>query len=270
MSGSSPRTLLWLSLVFLAGAAGAGVPRAAEGAVVSLPPAIAETLRAQNSGGRDGCAVSNIFVHGFHFLDTRFDRTLWFLGAPDYLCETNSFLPVIATRDGEWTTGWASEEDGLGNRMLAGVPTLFQHSAEFGHFVIAEWQIAGPMNYLYHSANGKTWISVPLPEVEAMQPAVDSGPDASIRRLCVVETGAVVVVYEELPGVRAGAWSSPVGESFPETVAWTRLAKLPDDAQCDGVWPRDFMPRSLREKTSDGAIFDVFLDWRVRIPGPTK
>jgi len=256
--------------MLFAGAAGADAFSVERESAVSLPAEVAEALRARNPGGRGGCPESNIFIHGFRYLDTEFDRLLWFLGAPDYLCSTNSFVPAIVTRKGEWTIGRTAREDPFGSRMLAGVPVLFQRSAGLGYFLTSEWRAGGQINYLYHSQSGETWVSVPLPKGEVNQTRGDSSLVASIRRLCVAETGAIVVVYEVSPGELTGIWSSPVDESFPETVAWTRVAKLPDDARCDGVRPRDFMPRSLRDKTSDGAIFDVGLDWRVRIPGPTK
>ena len=265
------QTLVWLSLAFIAGAAGADVPRIKQEQVVSLPSGIAQTLRARNPGGRAGCPVSNIFIHGFHYLDTRFDRVLWFLGAPDYLCETNAFVPAIVTREGEWTVGRASGEDWSGHRMLAGAPLLFRHSAELGFFLIAEWQAGAGPNYLYYAPNGETWVSVPLPAAAPKNPNVtDCCAVASIRRLCVVESGAVVVAYEDSSYFHAGTWSSPVDEAFPETVAWTRTETLPDAARCDEVSSGDFVPRNLREKTSNGAIFDMVTDWSVHIPGPTK
>ena len=114
--------------------------------VVSLPSGIAQTLGERNRGGREGCPESNIFVHGFRYLDDRLDRAIWFLGAPDYLCSTSSFMPVIATSDGKWTAGQGAEEDWQGGRMLLGVPTLFKQSDRLGYFLISEWQVEGPMN----------------------------------------------------------------------------------------------------------------------------
>lgn len=238
--------------------------------VASLPSDIALMLRERNHGSRGGCSESYIFIHGFHYLGSRTDKAMWFLGAPDYLCETNSFISVIATPYGEWTIGHASDEDWLGGRMLAGVPVLFQQSSQLGYFVISEWQVEGPMNFMYHSTHGNTWVSVDLPAAECKNQDCDCSNVAAIRELCIDDSGSVLVSYLESEQFRGSVWSSKVDESFPEGVDWARVSVMPDSAQCDGVWPGNFIPGSLREKTSEGALFELSLDWAVHIPGPTR
>ena len=227
-------------------------------------------LRERNHRGWGDCPEPNIFVHGFHFLDARPDRTMWFLGAPDYLCKTNSFISVIATPGGEWTLGQASEEDWQGGRMLAGVPVLFQHSSKFGYFLTSEWQVEAPRNFMYHSTDGQTWTSVSLRAAERKNPDGNCCHAATIRSLCLADSGRVFVSYEESRQFHASVWSSKVDESFPENVDWVRVSRMPDDALCDGVWPSEFIPRSLREKTREGVLFELSTDWAVHIPGPTK
>lgn len=183
------------------------------------------------------------------------------------LCETNSFVSAIVNSSGEWTIGQTSKEDGEGSRMLAGLPSLFQHSRMFGFFVISEWHFA---NHMYHSPDGVTWSSIKLP---AANPKVaDSGccSAASLRALCLVESGTVLVSYSESEEFYGGVWSSSIDKTFPANVTWTQLPELPESAQCSDKGSSSFIPASLREKTDDGAIFDVSTDWAVRIPGPTK
>lgn len=268
-TASTVASLIWLVLPLLGKVAHADPPEH-ENRVVSLPAHIAETLRQRNRGGRGGCPTSSIFVHGFRYLGIHLDRTMWFLGAPDYLCGTNSFVPVIVSSSGEWTPGWASEKGWQGSRMLSGVPVLFQHSTELGYFLTSEWQVEAPINFLYHSADGETWKSVDLPSAARKISDDYCCYAASIQRLCIAEPGSVLIVYAESEQFHASTWSATVDDSFPANVTWTRLSELPDCARCDGVERRDFMPRSLREKTGDGAVFDVSLEWAVRIPGPTK
>jgi hypothetical protein len=195
---------------------------------------------------------------------------MWFLGAPDYLCKTNSFITVIATRDGEWTLGQTSEEDWEGSRMLAGFPVLFLHSSQLGYLLTSEWQAEAPGNFMYHSTDGATWTSVSLPVAERKNPDGDCCHAATIDRICVDDSESAFVSYRESDQFHGGIWSSNVDESFPDIVDWTRVSKLPDYARCDAGVRSNFIPRSLREKTSEGAVFDVSTDWAVRIPGATK
>ncbi len=154
--------------------------------------------------------------------------------------------------------------------MLAGVPVLFLHSSRLGYFLTSEWQVEGPINFLYHSAAGEIWTSVDLPEAERKDPDGNCCYVASIRRLCVDEAGSVFVAYQESDQFYGGAWSAKVDESFPENVNWAQVPVVPDNANCDVVAPSDFVPRSLLKKSRDGALFEVSAEWAVRIPGPIK
>ena len=262
--------LVWAVLAFAGDLAHADASHRNTQTVDSLPSDIAELLRGRNPGGRGGCPESNIFVHGFRYLGMQSERTIWFLGAPDYLCATNSFVSVITSPGGTWTLGQGSREDWRGSRFLAGVPILFQYSSQLGYFLVSEWQVEGPKSFMYYSAEGETWSSVELPSAARRTPNRDCCYAASIHRLCVAEPATVLITYAESADFHASTWVSPMDDSFPASVAWTQVLDLPDDLRCDDVSPRSFIPRSLREKTSDGVIFDLSIDWAVRIPGPTK
>ncbi len=272
------RPIPLFTIVFLLGQVLLIVPNDAHAAshdsrqkvVVSLPSSIAQALRERNRGGRGGCPESNIFVHGFRYLGDRLDRAIWFLGAPDYLCSTNSFMPVIATSDGKWMAGQAAEEDSQGGRMLPGVPTLFQQSDRLGYFLISEWQVEAPMNYMYFSAEGTTWRSLSLPPAARKDSDTGCCDAAEIRALCVAESGEPIVAYQESDQFYGSVWSANVSDAFPDTMAWIQVPNLPEDAQCDDANEGDITPGTLRKKTNDGALFELSPDWAVRIPGPTK
>lgn len=238
--------------------------------IYELPQDIAQSLREHNSPDqRGGCPESNIFVHGYRFLDA-LDGHMWFLGAPDYLCETNSFVSVIVDASGNWTAGEKSTEDWRGSRNLEGIPVLFQHVRKFGFFLTAEWQVEGPGNLMYFSSDGKVWtpLKLPTPTRKILENSCCDAP--TIGSLCIAKAGHVYVTYEESLEFDAGVWRAPINDAFPQTVVWSQASGLPDEAECDKGWPRDFMSSSLREKTSIGALFDVGMDWAVLIPGPTK
>lgn len=243
--------------------------------IFTLPEDIAQDLRDLNSPGQRGsCDESNIFVHKFHYFNSpvqrgRF-RVMWFLGAPDYLCETKSFVSVIVDHSGDWTVGMARDEDWRRSRNLAGVPALFQHVDDLGFFLTTEWQVEGPANFMYFSVDGETWISLDLP-TPARKPSKEICCHApTISSMCIADSGSAYIRYDESAIFEGRVWRTPIDDAFPDSINWSHAENLPEDAYCDGYWPEDFIPHSLRTKTKDGALFDVFHDSSVLIPGPTK
>lgn len=242
-----------------------------ESRVISLPSDIAQELRDHNSPGERGfCHESNIFVHGFHYFDGPDYRLIWFLGAPDYLCKTNSFISVIVDSSGNWTVGKTLDKGWLGSDMLSGVPVLFQHVDNLGFFLTSEWQVEAAGNYMYYSADGETWTSVELPAPTRKSPDYDCCDAPTIGSLCIADSGKAYISYEDSRLFDGSTWASSIDKTFPQTVNWSRAPRAPEDAHCDRLWPQDFIPHSLREKTNEGALFDVLYDWAVLIPGPTK
>lgn len=265
--------IVWACLTFcIVGAlAQSGERSFEENKVSTLPSDIAKKLRDRNTPGeRYSCNESNIFVHGFEYLDLSLHRLIWFLGAPDYLCETNSFIPVILDGNGTWTAGQNSEEDWRGLKMLAGVPVLFQHVDDLGFFLTSEWQVEGPRNLMYYSADGVIWTSLDLPAPTDKRTDYGCCNAASIRNLCIADSGIAYISYEEDSEFHASIWGAPIDGAFPRNINWSRVPKMPDDAHCDGLWPHDFIPHSLRAKTKAGSLFDVAYDRKILIPGPTK
>ncbi len=237
----------------------------------TLPADIAEALRARNHDGRGGCPESKIFVHGFHHLDVPSDRVMWFLGAPDYLCQTNSFLSVILDSEGSWVVGQTTEDDWSGSRMLPGVPTFFRYSNDLGYFVTTEWQVEGPGNFLYYSSDGVAWTSVDLPDAATKLSEHDCCFAPLVRRLCLADSGELYISYEETGQFHASEWVASVADAaFPGYVHWEQVERLPDFLRCDSSQPGSFIPRSLRQKTEDGVVFDVGYNRSVLIPGPTE
>lgn len=238
--------------------------------IYRLPQDIAQRLREHNSPNqRGGCSESNIFIHGYRVLDSLHSH-MWFLGAPDYLCETNSFVSVIVDSSGNWTVGENSDEDWRGSRNLEGIPVLFKHVSQFGFFLTSEWQIEGPGNLMYFSSSGKVWTPLQLPTATHKSSEIPCCDAPTIGSLCIAGSGNLYITYEESQEFDASLWRAPIDDAFPQAVVWSQVSELPNDAECDRVWPQNFMPSSLREKSNEGALFDVGIDWAVLIPGSTK
>ncbi len=124
------------------------------------------------------------------------------------------------------------------------------HGTQDGYFLTSEWQAEAPVNFMYHSTDGEAWTSVELPAAERKNRNGDCCYAATIDRLCVDDSENVFVSYAESDQFHGSTWSSIVDELSPEKVNWAQLLVLPDDVRCDVVLPNDFIPRSLREKTS--------------------
>ena len=258
------------SLVFLI-SGNPGAERPEHDGVYSLPSEVAEKLRALNPvGERGSCHESSIFIHGYKFLDLSFDKVIWFLGAPDYLCDTNSFIPAFIDARGNWTIGTNAKEAWNGSDLLDGVPRHFKHHADVGMFLTAEWQIEGPVNLLFYSRTGETWTSLPLPPDTPKSAKSDCCDAPVVASLCLADTGHVYVEFEESEVFAASTWAASAGEALADDFSWRLESRIPAEADCAESLSTGFMPRTLRQKTRDGAIFDVFVDFAVRIPGPTK
>lgn len=248
---------------------GTGIPRS----VYSLPSHIAEELRNLNAKGQRGsCNESRIFIHGFHSLDALDsngrNKIIGFLGAPDYLCQTKSFVTVIVDSSGSWTVGKSSVENWDGSRLLAGVPKLFQQLGGIGYFLISQWQVEGPLNLAYFSTDGETWTPVKLPTAEPSSAETDCCDAPSITRLCVRYPDLVSISYAATPGFNAGVWRAPIDGLFPHDPDWSRVPDVDENAQCDRSWPEDSL--RLSEKSDEAAILEIIPDWAILIPGPIE
>ena len=239
--------------------------------VHTLPSEVADKLRSLNSVGQRGsCHESNIFIHGYEYLDLSFDKIIWFLGAPDYLCDTNSFVPAIVSANGDWTIGTSKKNSWNGSDLLDGVPRHFAHDFTFGMFLTTEWQIEGPGTLMYHSRDGVAWTSLTLPPETRKTEDRDCCHAASISVMCVASAGDVYVAYEETEVFEARLWVASAAHASENNFNWRPAGEIPVEANCNELDPASFIPRVLREKTQDGAVFDTAYDWAVRIPGPTK
>ena len=237
----------------------------------SLPSSVAGKLRSLNTAGqRESCHESNIFIHGYEFLGRGFNEVIWFLGAPDYLCDTNSFVAAIVDKEGNWTIGKNSEKDWNGSYLLDGAPRHFAHNPDSGMFLVTEWQIEGPGNRLYYSREGEVWVSLRLPPEIRKSDNRDCCHAAPIGSLCVADSGSFFVAYDETEVFEARQWVADTGEEISGAPEWRLVEAIPEAAICSDSHSTSFIPRSLRAKTKDGAIFDVYHGWSVRIPGPTK
>jgi hypothetical protein len=79
--------------------------------------------------------------------------------------------------------------------MLAGVPVLFQYVDDLGFFLTSEWQVEGPANHTYYSAEGETWTSLELPTATLKSLDYDCCHAPTIDTLCIAESGVAYISY---------------------------------------------------------------------------
>ncbi|MEL6449390.1 MAG: hypothetical protein AAFQ62_15760 [Pseudomonadota bacterium] len=237
--------------------------------IVTLPADVAKMLRDQNRGDRDGCGESRIFIHDFYHLGTAADEAILFLGAPDYLCGTNSFLSAIVSERGQWRIGTVGD-DGLNAPFLPGEPVLFRYSETAGYVVVSEWSSEAPINFLHHSRDGVVWSSVELPPYDSKLIEFDCCFAPQVVRLCVNGSGQVYMTYAESENFHGGTWGSSVEALSSVDDNWYRVPALPSDASCDLAGPGEWVSPTMRERREKGAVVELRPGWSVRIPGLTS
>ena len=260
----------YLASGFAAYSDSSAVSQSGSNRIFSLPQEIAGFLRKKNRGGRGGCPESNIFIHGINHLDFEFERSLVFLGAPDYLCESNSFISVIVDSTGNWSTANDLTSSPSDVELLAGAPDLFKYSKGFGYLLTTIWQVEGPRHSLYYSPDGLNWTSIDLPKFSPKKSETDCCSAAELEKICVVDSKALLVATSDTADFPRETWSTPFDKSHPAKTNWTQVEAGPTLPSCAQRDQSDFIPRLLREKTNDYVIFDISDKWAVRIPGPTK
>lgn len=83
------------------------------------------------------------------------DKVLLLLGAPDYLCGSNSFLPVTLDTKGRWRSG----------EFMQGRPEPIFKESETSAFMVTQWAIEGTYTTLFHSSDGIRWQQIALPKL---------------------------------------------------------------------------------------------------------
>jgi len=79
---------------------------------------------------------------------------LVFIEIPDYLCSSNSFMPVLVDNEGNWQYG----------QIMEGVPSLFSVSPDGTYWLTTQWSIEGSYPLFFKSFNGIHWFYMGLPD----------------------------------------------------------------------------------------------------------
>jgi hypothetical protein len=116
-----------------------------------MPGSILQGIERAVRDGNFSCERKTLFSGNFFELDDK--RLLLLLGIPDYLCASNSFVPVVVDDRGEWRAG----------PILAGEPSFLVRGPGKALWLAAQWQVEGTFPALYRSQNGVDWQEIKLP-----------------------------------------------------------------------------------------------------------
>lgn len=104
------------------------------------------------------------------------------IGIPDYLCGSNSVVPVSFNQDGSWNVG----------ERLEGEASLFQAITSNSLWLSSHWIIEGVAPFLYHSEDGFNWRMVELPS-----PNNVSWPIYFLEQYCITDKAIAIVLAED-------------------------------------------------------------------------
>ena len=124
--------------------------------VYRLPNTILKKITDKMKGGDWGCGENGdkIEIFSNHFFNLDNNKLLLLLGISEYLCGSNTFIPVTVDYHGKWEYG----------RFIEGEPTLLVKGSDNALWLNSQWQIEGTYPSLYRSTDGIEWQEVTLPE----------------------------------------------------------------------------------------------------------
>jgi len=140
------------------------------------------------------------------------DDLLVLLSLPDYLCNSNSFVPIRFNQDGRWLVG----------DRLEGEPSLFQIDNAKELWLSSHWVIEGSIPMLYQSRDGIHWKLIALPS-----PSGEGWTTFFLEKYCLAENSVAVFLSGE--GNDKQYWQKKITED-----GWQRIAleTLNQNFQC--------------------------------------
>ncbi len=152
MEKNGYRLLLILSCVFLTLGQCCFSNQKVETRVYNMPDSIVQAIGRAVQDGNFSCAKKTLFSRDYFQLDD--ERLLILVGIPDYLCASNSFMPVVADGQGKWLAG----------PPMPGAPSWIVPGPDDALWLAAQWQVEGTFPALYRSLNGVDWQEIKLPD----------------------------------------------------------------------------------------------------------
>ncbi len=225
----------------------------------SIPNSILQEIDRAVDDGNFSCDKKALFSRNFFSLND--ERLLILIGIPDYLCASNSFMPVVVDDQGKWLAG----------AIMPGAPSWIVLGPDRALWLVAQWQIEGTFPALYRSLNGVDWQEITLPEDREVDCCFER-----LERICFhqrtmrlefasAETGKTACWQAEVSGLAGGGRLAPQrrgriapqrrGRIAPQRrgLVWQKIAAEQDgnrETPCplvplgQGSWTREESSRS--------------------------
>ena len=120
--------------------------------IFPMPSSILQSIRQAIRDGNFSCGKKALFCR--NFFELKDGRLLILVGVPDYLCASNSFMPVTVDDQGRWLAG----------TILPGAPSWIVPGPDDALWLATQWQVEGTFPALYRSLDGVDWQEIKLPE----------------------------------------------------------------------------------------------------------
>jgi hypothetical protein len=203
--------------------------------VYSMPSSIWQNIKQAVQDSDFSCEKKTLFSR--HFFELADQRLLILIGIPDYLCASNSFLPVAVDDQGQWQTG----------AITPGEPSLMVVGPDKALWLVAQWQIEGTFPALYRSLNGVDWQEIKLPENRDVDCCFER-----LDRICFHQ-GSIRLKFASAVTAKTACWEAGVEGLAGSGPVWRQIANDPDggnEALCpfvvmgQGGWIRRESDRS--------------------------
>jgi hypothetical protein len=200
-----------------------------------MPGSILQAIRKAVQDGNFSCDKKSLLSRDFFELKDK--RLLVLIGIPDYLCASNSFLPVTVDDQGKWLAG----------PILPGAPSWIATGPDNSLWLAAQWQVEGTFPALYRSLDGVDWQEIKLPENRAVDCCFER-----LERICF-QQGIVRLKFAGAVAGKTTCWEARIAGIAGAGPAWKRsadapgcghMATCPFDRLGQGSWTRKGPDRS--------------------------
>lgn len=180
--------------------------------VYGMPDSIVQAIDRAVQGGNFSCDKKVLFSKDFFELADR--RLLILVGIPDYLCASNSFMPVTTDDQGKWLAG----------PILPGAPSLLALGPDDSLWLAAQWQIEGTFPALYRSTNGVDWTEIKLPENRGVDCCFEK-----LERICF-QRGSIRLQFAGTETEKTAGWEADLDGREGNAPVWKPVASAGDGA----------------------------------------
>lgn len=203
--------------------------------VYRIPSSLLQHIRKAVQDSNSPCNRKLLFSRDFFELNDK--RLLILVGIPDYLCNSNSFMPVSVDDQGDWRSG----------AVVPGAPSWLVLGPDNALWLATQWQVEGTFPALYRSLDGLDWREIKLPENRDVDCCFER-----LERICFHQ-GIVRLKFASAVTAKKASWEAEVEGIADALPAWRKTGSAPEgdrEHPCpfvptrQGPWARRIAPRS--------------------------